>query len=94
VTLIVEHRPAPASFPRLAIYFVAQSPAATVERMAQTFMHTDGDIAAVLDTLFLAREFNAALGSKFKTRCASWCPPCASPMTAVRSPTPDRCSTG
>ena len=34
--------------------------------MAQTFMRTDGDIAAVLRTMFLAREFDAALGGKFK----------------------------
>ncbi len=37
-----------------------------VERMAQTFERTDGDIAAVLRTMFLAREFDAALGGKFK----------------------------
>ncbi len=51
----------------LAIYFVADNPpAALVERMAQTFMHTDGDIGAVLHSLFLSHEFNAALGAKFK----------------------------
>jgi uncharacterized protein (DUF1800 family) len=52
---------------QLAIYFVADDPpAALVERMAQTFMHTDGDIAAVLHELFMSREFAAALGGKFK----------------------------
>jgi uncharacterized protein (DUF1800 family) len=52
---------------QLAIYFVADSPpAALVERTAQTFMHTDGDIGAVLHTLFMSREFNAVLGAKFK----------------------------
>jgi uncharacterized protein (DUF1800 family) len=52
---------------QVAIYFVADSPpAALVERMAQTFMHTDGDIGAVLHTLFMSREFNAVLGAKFK----------------------------
>jgi uncharacterized protein (DUF1800 family) len=52
---------------QLAVYFVADDPpAALVERMAQTFMHTDGDIAAVLHELFLSREFAAALGGKFK----------------------------
>jgi uncharacterized protein (DUF1800 family) len=51
----------------LAIYFVADNPpAALVERMAQTFMHTDGDIGDVLHTLFMSREFDAALGGKFK----------------------------
>src|SRR5208282_3222676 len=52
---------------QLATYFVADNPSPQlVERMAQTFLHTDGDIAAVLRTMFLAREFNAALGGKFK----------------------------
>src|SRR5580704_12568010 len=52
---------------QLAIYFVADSPpAALVERMAQTFMRTDGDIGTVLHTLFMSREFDAALGTKFK----------------------------
>jgi uncharacterized protein (DUF1800 family) len=52
---------------QIAVYFVADNPpAALVERMAQTFMHGDGDIAAVLHTLFLSREFNAELGGKFK----------------------------
>jgi uncharacterized protein (DUF1800 family) len=51
----------------LAVYFVADDPPPKlVERMAQTFMHTDGDIAQVLRTMFLAREFNASLGTKFK----------------------------
>jgi uncharacterized protein (DUF1800 family) len=68
VTLIVK-QPACARFisKQLAIYFVADNPPPQlVERMAQTFMKTDGDIAAVLRTMFLAREFNAALGGKFK----------------------------
>jgi uncharacterized protein (DUF1800 family) len=52
---------------QLATYFVAdEPPAALVERMAQTFMHSDGDVSAVLRTMFLAREFNAGLGVKFK----------------------------
>ena len=68
VTLIVR-QPACARFisRELAAYFVADNPPpALVERMAQTFLHTDGDIAAVLRTMFLAREFNASLGGKFK----------------------------
>ncbi len=68
VSLIVA-QPACARFisRELATYFVADNPPpALVERMAQTFMHTDGDIAAVLRTMFLAREFDAALGGKFK----------------------------
>lgn len=52
---------------QLATYFVSDTPpAALVERMAQTFQRTDGDIAAVLRTMLLADEFDAALGTKFK----------------------------
>ena len=68
VGLIVS-RPACARFVsrQLALYFVADEPApALVERMAQTFMHTDGDIAAVLHEMFMSREITAALGGKFK----------------------------
>jgi uncharacterized protein (DUF1800 family) len=68
VTVIV-HQPACARFisRQIAGYFVADNPPPPlVERMARTFARTDGDIAAVLRTMFLAREFNAALGGKFK----------------------------
>jgi uncharacterized protein (DUF1800 family) len=68
VSLIVS-QPACARFisRQLAIYFVADNPpAALVERMAQTFMRTDGDIGAVLHSLFTAHEFDVALGAKFK----------------------------
>jgi uncharacterized protein (DUF1800 family) len=68
VTLIV-NQPACARFisRQLASYFVADNPPPQlVERMAQTFMRTDGDIAATLRTMFLARELNTALGGKFK----------------------------
>jgi uncharacterized protein (DUF1800 family) len=68
VTLIVQ-TPACARFisRELAVYFVADNPpAALVERMAQTFVRADGDITAVLRTMFLSREFNASLGEKFK----------------------------
>jgi uncharacterized protein (DUF1800 family) len=34
--------------------------------MAATFQHSDGDIAAVLATMFHAPEFKASLGHKFK----------------------------
>jgi len=52
---------------RLAVYFVAdEPPPALVARMAATFARTDGDIAAVLRTLFASPEFTASLGSKFK----------------------------
>jgi len=68
VTLIVRQSACAHFISRqIAGYFVADDPpAALVERMAQTFAKTDGDIAAVLRTMFLAREFDAALGGKFK----------------------------
>jgi uncharacterized protein (DUF1800 family) len=65
---LVRH-PATAHFisRKLAVYFVAdEPPPALVERMAQTFMHSDGDIAQVLRTMFTAPEFAASLGRKFK----------------------------
>jgi uncharacterized protein (DUF1800 family) len=52
---------------QLAEYFVGDDPpAALVERLAQTFQETDGDIAAVLRTLFTSRELAAQAGRKFK----------------------------
>ncbi|MBS0213814.1 MAG: DUF1800 domain-containing protein [Proteobacteria bacterium] len=66
VDLIV-HQPACAHFisRQLAQYFVADNPPpALVERMAQTFQHTDGDIAAVLRTMFDAPEMLAS-GKQF-----------------------------
>ncbi|NYE60911.1 uncharacterized protein (DUF1800 family) [Duganella sp. 1224] len=52
---------------KLAIYFVAdEPPPQLVERMAARFQATDGDIAAVLRTLFDAPEFTQSLGKKFK----------------------------
>ena len=68
VTLIVR-QPACAHYisRQLASYFVADNPPPRlVDKMAQTFQRSDGDIAAVLRTMFLAPEFNAALGGKFK----------------------------
>jgi uncharacterized protein (DUF1800 family) len=68
VDLIVR-RPACARFIylQLATYFVADNPPPRlVERMAQTFLRTDGDIAQVLREMFLAPELDAALGVKFK----------------------------
>ncbi|RZL55268.1 MAG: DUF1800 domain-containing protein [Variovorax sp.] len=52
---------------RLATYFVADvPPPALVDRMAATFRRSDGDIAAVLTTMFESREFAASLGGKFR----------------------------
>ena len=52
---------------RLAIHFAADAPApALVERMAESFTKSDGEIAATLGTMFEAPEFAATLGRKFK----------------------------
>jgi uncharacterized protein (DUF1800 family) len=52
---------------RLALYFVSDNPPpALVDRMAATFRKTDGDIAAVLKTMFDSSEFKASLGTRFK----------------------------
>ena len=51
----------------IAIYFVSDDPPkALVDRMAQTFIRTQGDIASVLDAMFHAPEFAAAQGTRFK----------------------------
>jgi len=55
---------------KLAQYFVAdEPPPALVERMAQTWVASKGDIRSVLKTLFASDEFMSpeAQGAKFKT---------------------------
>jgi uncharacterized protein (DUF1800 family) len=55
---------------KLAQYFVADDPPADlVDRLAQRFLATDGNIRAVLETLFRSPEFRAPanFGEKFKT---------------------------
>lgn len=69
--ILAEH-PATAKFIsyKLAQYFVAdEPPAQLVNRLAQQFRATDGDIRAVLQTLFKSPEFwdETALNAKFKT---------------------------
>jgi uncharacterized protein (DUF1800 family) len=66
---LIARAPATARFisRKLALAFVSDNPSpALVERMAATFTHSDGDIAAVMQTLFDSPEFNASLGGKFK----------------------------
>jgi uncharacterized protein (DUF1800 family) len=68
VDLIVR-QPACAHFisQKLATYFIADQPsAALVDAMAGTFQRTDGDIAAVLRTMFLSSDAAAVGGHKFK----------------------------
>jgi len=53
---------------QLAQYFVADTPPPPlVDRLAQRFGQTDGDIAAVLKALFTSREFRDSAGQKYKT---------------------------
>jgi uncharacterized protein (DUF1800 family) len=68
VDLIVR-QPACAKFVsrQIAQYFVADDPPpGLVDAMAQTFQRTDGDIAAVLRTMFLSKYITASYGKKFK----------------------------
>ncbi len=52
----------------LAQYFVADHPPpALVDRLAGTFMDSDGDIKAVLKTLLTSAEFRDSVGRKYKT---------------------------
>lgn len=47
---------------KLAVYFTGDAPPASlVDKMSQTFLATDGDIAATLKTLFDSPEFAASL---------------------------------
>jgi uncharacterized protein (DUF1800 family) len=52
----------------LARYFVTDQPTpALVDRLAARFTETDGDIHAVLQTLFASREFRDSTGAKYKS---------------------------
>nr|WP_315254833.1 DUF1800 domain-containing protein [uncultured Duganella sp.] len=52
---------------KLAVYFVAdEPPQQLVQRMAERFQASDGDIAAVLRLMFTSPEFAQSLGKKFK----------------------------
>lgn len=52
---------------KLALFLVSDTPSeALVERLAQTFQRSDGDIAATLGTLFADAEFRQSPGHKFK----------------------------
>jgi uncharacterized protein (DUF1800 family) len=66
---ILSAAPATARFVcrKLALFFVSDNPPPElVDRMAATFHQTDGDIGAVLKTLFHAPQFTASLAGKFK----------------------------
>src|SRR6202044_2893894 len=52
---------------QLAEYFVANDPSpALVARMAETYERSEGNIAAVLQTMFESPEFSASLGHQFR----------------------------
>ncbi len=60
---ILARHPATARFiaTKLVRHFVAdEPPAALVDRVAQTYLKTDGDIREVLKTIFFSPEFNSA----------------------------------
>ncbi|RXF67216.1 DUF1800 domain-containing protein [Hansschlegelia zhihuaiae] len=66
---LIARQPATARFisSKLAKYFCCDEvSSALVDAMAETFTKTDGDIAAVLETLFTAPDFRQSLGRKFK----------------------------
>jgi uncharacterized protein (DUF1800 family) len=68
---ILVHHPATAMHlsRQIATYFISENPSgALVQRMAQTFKSSDGDIAAVLSMMVHSPEFAASLksGAKFK----------------------------
>lgn len=66
---LIVSQPATAHFvcQKIAMAFVSDDPpSALVERMAQTFQRSRGDIPGVLKIMFNSGEFNASLGSKFK----------------------------
>jgi uncharacterized protein (DUF1800 family) len=52
---------------KLAVYFAPEDPPPTlIDAMTDTFHKTDGDVAAVLKTLFQNSAFTSSLGERFK----------------------------
>jgi uncharacterized protein (DUF1800 family) len=68
---IVAHHPATAKFiaTKLVRHFVSdEPPPALVDRVAQTFIKTDGDIREVLKAIFFSPEFNSADAYRAKVK--------------------------
>jgi uncharacterized protein (DUF1800 family) len=68
---IVAHHPATAKFiaTKLVRHFVSDdAPPALVDRVAQTFLKTDGDIREVLKAIFSSPEFNSADAYRAKVK--------------------------
>jgi uncharacterized protein (DUF1800 family) len=66
---ILARHPATATFVsrKIAIYFLSDTPPdALVQRMAQSFRTSDGDLVSVLLTMFKSPEFAASLAAKAK----------------------------
>lgn len=66
---LLARNPATAHFisKKLALFFVGEKPSEELIRsMAATYSSSDGDIKAVLGTLFAAPEFTQSLGQQFK----------------------------
>jgi uncharacterized protein (DUF1800 family) len=66
---ILARHPATATFVsrKIATYFLSDTPPdALVQRMAQSFRTTDGDVVSVLLTMFRSPEFTASLAAKSK----------------------------
>ena len=66
---LLAHHPSTAHFvsKKLAIFYVGDNPPeALINRMAQTYLASDGNITSVLRTLFASDEFAHALGTQFK----------------------------
>jgi len=69
VITLLSRQPATARFisKKLAVYFVSDTPSdALVQKMASSFLQSDGNIPLVLRTMFDSPEFIASLGKKFK----------------------------
>jgi uncharacterized protein (DUF1800 family) len=73
----------------LAQYFVAdEPPPALVERLAQRFLDSRGDIAAVMKTLLTSPDFAASAGQKYKTPFQYVLSAARAAGVEPRSPTP------
>jgi uncharacterized protein (DUF1800 family) len=73
----------------LAQYFVADDPpSALVDRLAQRFLESDGDIKAVLQTLLTSAEFRDSVGDKYKTPYQYVLSSLRATGSRFRSPTP------
>jgi uncharacterized protein (DUF1800 family) len=87
---ILATSPATAHFvsQKLAVRFVSDTPPpALVDRMAATFLKTDGDIKAVLTTMFHSPEFWApeVYRAKVKTPIEFLASPCGPAMRGAES---------